>query len=88
MKRFALSLLFLTGCENHDKQWDAFIYTGDTLLTHESLRGFKTLELCREAAIARLRSKRPDGGGDYECGYKCRPLGSDGDMSICEETRK
>lgn len=82
----ALAVLALTGCDRRPDQWDAFIYTGDDLLTHESIRGFKTLEYCQAAAIQRLRSARPDGGGDYECGYKCEPSGYGG--NVCEETRK
>lgn len=82
----ALASLALIGCDNRPDQWDAFIYTGDDLLTHESIRGFKTFEQCQIAAIDRLRSERPDGGGDYECGYKCEPSGYGG--NICTETRK
>ena len=82
----ALALLALTGCDDRQDQWDAFIYTGDDLLTHEIIRGFTTFEHCQAAAIDRLQSVRPDGGGDYECGYKCEPSGYGG--NVCEETKK
>jgi hypothetical protein len=69
----ALAFLSLSACDSRPDQWDAFVYTGDDLLTNETIRGFTTFELCQQAAIDRLRSERPDGGGDYECGYKCEP---------------
>lgn len=81
-----LAFFAFAACDGRPEQWDAFIYTGDDLLTNETIRGFKTFELCQQAAIDRLRSERPDGGGDYECGYKCEPSGYGG--NICEETRK
>jgi hypothetical protein len=86
VKQLGFALLLLTGCDGRPDQWDAFIYTGDTLLTNQTIRGFKSFELCQEAAINRLRSERPDGGGDYECGYKCEPTSSG--MNVCKETRK
>jgi len=75
-----------TACDGRPEQWDAFVYTGDDLLTHETIRGFTTVEFCRKAAKDRLSQARPDGGGSYECGYKCEPLTED--MNICEETKK
>lgn len=82
----ALAFLAVAACDSRPDQWDAFVYPGDDLLTHEEIRGFQTFELCQQAAIDRLRSKRPDGGGDYECGYKCKPSEYGG--NICETTRK
>lgn len=86
MRYLALVLLALAGCDDRPDQWDAYIYPGDDLLVHETVRGFKSFELCQAAAVNRLRSIRSDGGGDYECGYKCEPSGYGG--NICEETRK
>lgn len=86
MKRIALLLLFVAACDDRPDQWDAFVYPGDDLLVHETIKGFKTFELCQQAAIDRLRSERPDGGGDYECGHKCQQLASG--SNVCEETRK
>ena len=73
-------------CDERPAQWDAFIYTGENLLTNETIRGFKTFELCQQAAIDRLRAARADGGGAYECGYKCGP--SEYGVDVCKETRK
>jgi hypothetical protein len=79
----------LAGCGSDPRpdQWDAFVYPGDDLLTHETIRGFKTFELCQAAATERLAVLRTDGGGDYECGYKC---GYEPGLSgnVCKETRK
>ena len=58
---------------------------GDGLTEYEAIRDFKTFELCQQAAIDRLRSARLDGGGDYECGYKCAPSSG---TNVCKETRK
>lgn len=82
------ALPYVAGCDDRPDQWDAFIYTGDNLLTNETIRGFKTFELCQQAAIDRLRAARPDGGGDYECGYKCAPSERLGGVNVCEKTQK
>lgn len=87
--RFGIAaIILLAGCNDRADQWDAFVYPGDDLLTHEEIRGFKSFELCQKAAQQRLRSLRPEGGGDYECGYRCEPLSAGSDMKLCEETRK
>lgn len=83
-----LALIAVVGCDDRPDQWDAFVYAGDDLIGHETIRGFKTFELCQVAAIDRLRAERPDGGGDYECGYKCGPSTEFGGINVCEETRK
>ncbi len=83
-----VSALLLVGCGDRPAQWDAFVYPGDNLLVHEEIRGFVTFELCQEAAQRRLRALRPDGGGDYECGYKCEPLVPQSENRLCVETRK
>lgn len=83
-----VSAMLLASCDSRPDQWDAYIYPGDDLVEVEKIRGFKTFEHCQAASIDRLRSLRPDGGGDYECGYKCEPLGGLGDLDLCKETRK
>lgn len=88
MRWAALALLALAGCDDRPDQWDAYIYTGDDLQNEEVIRGFKTFELCQTAAINRLRSVRQDGGGDYECGYKCGRSDRYGGLNVCKETRK
>lgn len=80
-------VLLLAGCDDRPDQWDAVIYPGDDLIEFERIRGFKSFELCREAALDRLARLRPDGGGSFECGHKCEPYGSVGDLEVCEETR-
>ena len=52
------------------------------------LKGFKTFDLCQQAAIVRLRSLPDPSEGDYECGYKCGPMDEYGGMTICKEARK
>ncbi len=78
----------LVGCDDRPDQWDAFIYPNASDLTiNETIRGFKSFELCQAAAINRLRSSNRADKGDYECGYKCEPYGPYGG-NLCEETRK
>ena len=78
----------VTGCDNRPDQWDAFVYpNANDLTVNETIRGFKTFELCQQAAINRLRQSKKSDVGDYECGYKCEPYGSYGG-NLCEETRK
>lgn len=88
MKRLTILVLFLSACDSRPEQWDAYVYPGDDLLQHETIRGFKTFEHCQQAAIDRLRQIRTDGGGDYECGYKCGPSKEYNGLNLCEETRK
>jgi hypothetical protein len=52
------------------------------------MAGFKTFELCQQAAIDRLRDMHRADEGDYECGYKCRPDPSLGGINVCKETKK
>jgi len=79
----------VTGCDSRPDQWDAFIYpSASDLTSHEEIAGFKSFELCQQAAIERLRSFREPDSGSYECGYKCEPRNATGDVRICAETRK
>ena len=81
---FALS----TACDDRPKQWDAFVYpNAANLAVYERIAGFKSFELCQQAAIDRLRRETDPDGGDYECGYKCEPHPELGGF-VCEETRK
>jgi hypothetical protein len=80
--------IFLVSCDKRPDQWDAFIYPDATNLTvNDTIRGFKTFELCQQAAINRLRASNRADKGDYECGYKCEPYGHYG-IYRCAETRK
>ena len=82
----ALSLTaLLSGCGGDE--WDAFVYPGDDMFEYEVIRGFKTLDLCRDAATQRLAALRPDGGGNYECGNRCEVSNFE-DLNVCEETSK
>ena len=81
-------MLNLTACDNRPDQWDAFIYPNrHDLTSNETIRGFKSFELCQQAAIDRLGVIADPNGGDYECGYMCEPVGNYGG-NVCEDTRK
>ena len=90
LKRYILlsaASITLVGCDDRPDQWDAFIYpSADNLTVNETIRGFKTFELCQRAAIDRLQLL--PGDGDYECGYKCGPSPEFGGLNVCKETRK
>lgn len=83
------ALLTLTGCDDRPDQWDAFLYneSDDGSITEYTVKGFKSFELCQQAAQSELLMHGKGPVQDYECGYKCeyRPAM---DISICEETRK
>ncbi len=86
--RIISAALLLSGCDQRPDQWDAFIYpNANDLTVNETIRGFKTFELCQQAAIDQLRSLPNPDGGDYECGYKCVSHGQYGG-NLCAETRK
>lgn len=81
------SLLILAACDDRPDQWDAYIYHDiENMDAVEMIRGFKTFELCQQAARDRLQSVT--GNGDYECGHKCGPSEEYGGMNLCKETRK
>lgn len=85
----ALLALATTACDRRPDQWDAFVYPDRNDLTkHEEIAGFKTFELCQEAALDRLRTMAAPDGGDYECGYKCEARADLNGINVCEETRK
>jgi hypothetical protein len=82
-------LILLTACDDRPDQWDAFIYPdANDLRVNDTIRGFKTFELCQQAAIEQLRITRKADVGDYECGYQCGPSENFDGVNICKETRK
>jgi hypothetical protein len=82
-------LLVLGACDSRPDQWDAFVYPNrNNLSIFDRISGFKTFELCQQAAIDRMRVIQEASGGDYECGYKCGMSPEFGGLNVCEETRK
>ena len=89
MRLAALALLVLAGCDDRPDQWDAFLYneSDDGSITEYTIRGFKTFELCKQAAQRELLMHGKGPVQDYECGFKCEyqpRLGG----NLCKETRK
>jgi hypothetical protein len=86
---FALALLALSCCDKRPDQWDAVVYPDSgNLAAFEQIRGFKTFELCQQAAIDRIRSLPNPENADYECGYRCGPDSDFAGLNVCKETRK
>lgn len=87
-----LACVCLIACSRDDKgpdQWDAFVYPDiDNMDRHEEYKGFKTFELCQQAAVDRIRLLTDPQNADYECGYRCKPRPDMGGLTICKETRK
>jgi hypothetical protein len=84
-----LAMLALAGCDNRPDQWDAFLYneSDDGSITEYTIKGFKTFELCQEAAQSELLRHGKGPVQDYECGHKCEYRAGLG-LNVCEETRK
>lgn len=81
--------LAASGCDDRPDQWDAFVYPDrDDTWVKEEITGFKTFELCQQAAINRLSQLPDPDQGDYECGYRCAHDPNFGGMKLCKETRK
>lgn len=85
-----LLLVFLAGCDDRPRQWDAMIYLEDdsSMEPYQAIRGFKTFELCQSAAIEQL-SRLPQPEREkayYDCGYMCRFDPQFG-HTICKESR-
>ena len=89
MKQGAVILaLLLASCDDRPHQWDAFVYPDfDGSDKYERISGFKTFELCQQAAIDRVRSLPKSEKADYECGYRCG-FNPDYRMNVCKETKK
>ena len=56
------------------------------LTVHEELRGFTSFEHCQAAADYALKLRSPEGGGTFECGYRCR-YDPGMQINVCKETR-
>lgn len=77
------------GCDDRPDQWDAYIYSpsDDGSISEFTIRGFKTFELCQQAAQSELLRHGRGENQDYECGYKCGPNADFGGLNVCKETR-
>ena len=82
-----IAAVALAACDNRPDQWDAFIYPDVDNQQFERINGFKSFELCQQAAIDRIRSFREPDKADYECGYRCEFKPEYG-TNICKETEK
>lgn len=86
LRRLAALFLLLAGCDDRPEQWDAYITYSEDRERSEVIQGFKTYELCRSAALARIEAEGASETGYFECGYKCgfnRQYG----MKLCKKTR-
>ena len=83
-----LALLITASCDDRPRQWDAMVYLEDGLEPHQSVRGFKSFELCQQAGEEAL-SRLPEAvrqNAYFDCGYQCRYEPKYG-TTICKETR-
>lgn len=85
--RFA-AILFaaaLAGCDDRPNQWDAMVYPDmESDEGQFTIRGFKSAELCREAAFDLLDKIDAAKSGTFACGHRCGPVEKFGGMSACE----
>jgi hypothetical protein len=80
--------LGLAACDDRPKQWDAFVYPDfEGSYDYERIAGFKSLELCRQAATNRIAQLPHPDQAQYECGYMCRHEPGM-DAYICKETKE
>lgn len=90
MKGVLPLLLLVTACgvvDDRPNQWDAFIYpNAEASDKFEVIRGFKSFELCQEAAIGQMRQLSEPDKASYECGYKCE-YDPRVEVDVCKETR-
>ena len=72
------------------KDWTGHVYPdANNLERSHALGTFDSLDACRDEATSRLRALGAGSSGDYECGFKCRPMFPElGDESVrvCERT--
>lgn len=84
--------LMLLGCDSDTRpdQWDAYIYShsDDGSISEFTIRGFKTFELCQQAAQSELLRHGRGSNQDYQCGFKCGPVAKYGGLNACRETRR
>lgn len=81
-----MCLLLLAGCDDRPDQWDAYITYTEQPERSEVIAGFKTYELCKSAALARIVAEGASETGYFECGHKCGFDPHYG-MNSCKETR-
>jgi hypothetical protein len=82
-----LPLLLIAGCDDRPRQWDAFVYPDmEGSESHETIAGFKTFELCRSAALARIAQLPNPTEAGYDCGYMCG-YNPRSQSRVCKETR-
>ena len=78
-----LGLALLTGtsgCDSFQGKWEAFVYPRSNRGRAVYVGKFKTLALCRAAALGELRKHRE---GDYECGLNCKLRNG---INVCSRT--
>lgn len=69
-----------------EEEWQGYVYPNRNDLTIDKYAGtYNTLEDCRAASLALLRSVSSLERGDYECGLNCKPEGM---LNICEDTKR
>lgn len=91
MRQSALTLavLSLAACGGQSAEWKGWVYPdADDLTRSVALGRFRSLEECRAYSTNALRALSPNGGGDYECGLKCRPRTELGGSETCKETSR
>jgi hypothetical protein len=86
MRLLPLAVVLLVGCSKRKvDRWQGWFYPDSSNLTKAvELGEFESLEGCRAAAQARVRTAEEPRDTDYECGKNCRP--SDYGLNVCEET--
>jgi len=86
----AVTAILLGGCftERGEEVWTSWVYPDKANIKRSMEVGqFPTLELCREASLAKLKSLNLSQRGDYKCGLRCGY--NEGLKSlICEKTAK
>jgi len=74
---------------DNNEYWTGYIYPDRSNLTNSKLIGYyDSLESCRGVAQEQLASINASERGDYECGYKCKPLRTGSDMVLCDRTER
>ncbi len=71
-----------------EDEWRGFVYPDwSTVTIYRHVGAYTSLERCRSAAQAVIRTLPEPSRADYECGLDCRGQGDDAPM-ICRRTER
>ena len=85
----ALLALLLGGCDDAPGQWSALVYpdAGDRA-HYQTTHRFKSLAMCRQAALETIAALSQPKKAAYECGFQCEADPASPGRNVCKGVTK